>query len=67
MTYRLAAGAAAASAAVTIYELVAWRTRRAPTITRITHTVRVHFRPQCPTCGHPLVPRPPDSYRGYLP
>lgn len=56
--------AAVAAAAVGAYELYAWKSRRAPTITRIVHITHRHFVACCPFCGEPLRrQRPP--YRGW--
>ena len=55
----------AAGVAVGVYEAFAYKTRKAPTITRIVHQTRLHFLPPCPRCGE-LVPRRPNDYRGFL-
>lgn len=36
--------------AVAVYDIVAFRTRKVPTITHIVHITRLHFKPHCEGC-----------------
>jgi hypothetical protein len=59
----------AAGGGIALYDIVAYRTRRAPTITHIVHATRTHFRPHCRGCNcngvRPLVPLNEHRYRGW--
>lgn len=52
-------------AVVVAYDLIAYRTRKAPTITHLVHVTRSHFRPHCVGCVCD-VRIPPPQYRGFL-
>lgn len=69
MTRRLSLLAVAV--AVASYDIVAFKTKRCPTITHLVHVTRLHFRPARPHCEgcscvvvRPLPPRRP-AYHGF--